>query len=324
MESTVLAEAFSHLDPSSRALLHVSLHHRVPDERLARVLRTDLHQIEVRRTAALDQLAGELELNGDDPGGAAQAELERLDDDAWATLTAGLSSRAAPAGHAHPGAAGHRPGARARGSNRSRTGTGTGTGAESRSPSRWRSRPRRRRRPLPLRRRGHAGAAAAPWPPSSPPLLAAGVVVLVLALTGGDDKTGAKPAAKTTPPPSAPAPAAAAAPTPPPVALAPAPGARTAATGTARIVDVNGRPELELVAHLPRSRDAYEAWLFNSIADAVPLGRIPPSGRLRVPLPASYRSYRVLDISREPPDGNPNHSGLSVQRVRIGQLVSAS
>ena len=78
------------------------------------------------------------------------------------------------------------------------------------------------------------------------------------------------------------------------------------------------------VTALPASPDAHEVWLFNTIADAVSLGRIPPSGRLRAPLPADWRTFSVLDVSSEPHDGNPNHSGLSVLRVPIAKLTATS
>jgi hypothetical protein len=35
---------------------------------------------------------------------------------------------------------------------------------------------------------------------------------------------------------------------------------------------------------------------------------------VRVPLPSKPSSYRYLDVSREPADGNPAHSGDSVLR----------
>jgi hypothetical protein len=46
--------------------------------------------------------------------------------------------------------------------------------------------------------------------------------------------------------------------------------------------------------------------------------RVGPDGRARVDLPvtASSRRFPVLDISREPADGDPAHSGHSVLRSR--------
>ena len=37
-------------------------------------------------------------------------------------------------------------------------------------------------------------------------------------------------------------------------------------------------------------------------------------------LPASAAGYRYLDVSQEPADGNPNHSGQSVLRVPLRSL----
>jgi hypothetical protein len=62
----------------------------------------------------------------------------------------------------------------------------------------------------------------------------------------------------------------------------------------------------------------YVVWLYNSITDAHSLG-----GALRgtftteSPLPPDYRRYRFIDVSREPADGNRNHSGLSVLRAPL-------
>ena len=45
-------------------------------------------------------------------------------------------------------------------------------------------------------------------------------------------------------------------------------------------------------------------------------GRLPPGTfRVSARLPEGYRRYRFIDVSREPADGNRNHSGQSVLRV---------
>jgi hypothetical protein len=109
------------------------------------------------------------------------------------------------------------------------------------------------------------------------------------------------------------------------VTLSPAPGAGKGGTATARILSSGGRDVLELnVTGLPATPDDHEAWLFNTIGDAVSLGRIPSSGRLRAPLPADWRKFNLLDVSREPHDGNPNHSGLSILRVPLSKLAAGS
>ena len=65
-------------------------------------------------------------------------------------------------------------------------------------------------------------------------------------------------------------------------------------------------------------RGLYELWLMDTAERLVALGtfRVPASGdaSVRVPLPARPSSYRYLDVSREPADGNPAHSGDSVLR----------
>jgi Anti-sigma-K factor rskA len=64
----------------------------------------------------------------------------------------------------------------------------------------------------------------------------------------------------------------------------------------------------------------YEAWLYTTLADARSLGRVR-SGTLTAKLPANARKYRFVDVSREPADGNPNHSGASVVRVPLAPLL---
>jgi hypothetical protein len=57
------------------------------------------------------------------------------------------------------------------------------------------------------------------------------------------------------------------------------------------------------------------------VADAAPLGRFNGARiRLDRELPKDPAKYRWIDISLEPPDGNPNHSGESVARVKLSAL----
>ena len=64
----------------------------------------------------------------------------------------------------------------------------------------------------------------------------------------------------------------------------------------------------------------YEVWMMRDATHLVALGsfRVGADGRARVDLPvtASPRRFPVLDISREPADGDPAHSGHSVLRSR--------
>jgi len=124
------------------------------------------------------------------------------------------------------------------------------------------------------------------------------VVVVVLALSGDDDE---------------PAPTEQAAASRP-VALEPV--GESPARATARIDD--GRLELS-VRGLPPA--GYVVWMYDSVTDARALAGAR-SGNFRVTprLPAGYRRYRFIDVSREPADGNRNHSGQSVLRVPTAGL----
>lgn len=76
------------------------------------------------------------------------------------------------------------------------------------------------------------------------------------------------------------------------------------------------------VTGLPRvgAGGFYEVWMMRDAAHLVALGsfRVGADGRARVDLPvtASPQRFPVLDISREPADGDPAHSGHSVLRSR--------
>jgi anti-sigma-K factor RskA len=103
------------------------------------------------------------------------------------------------------------------------------------------------------------------------------------------------------------------------VALAPV-GA-TAARGTARLAGRGRRTRLKLSLSGLAPDARHEAWLYDSIADAVPVGAFRgPSARVRARLPAGAGRYRYLDVSLEPSDGNPSHSGQSVLRIPLSKL----
>ena len=106
-------------------------------------------------------------------------------------------------------------------------------------------------------------------------------------------------------------------------ALAPVGTLDPAAHGSAQLVRAGGG-ELELrIAGLAATdtRDFYEAWLMSSGSRLVALGsfRVGADGtaRVRVPLGVDPRAFRYLDVSLEPADGNPGHSGASVLRGDI-------
>lgn len=102
------------------------------------------------------------------------------------------------------------------------------------------------------------------------------------------------------------------------VALRPVAGASPAGAGT---VEVGSRSaEVDVSRLRPNRRgDFYEVWLLTPPGKLVALGsfRVPASGatRIRVPLPTDPRGYELFDVSIEPGDGNPSHSGRSVLRA---------
>jgi Anti-sigma-K factor rskA len=106
-----------------------------------------------------------------------------------------------------------------------------------------------------------------------------------------------------------------------PVALRPIVGGP--ATGSAQVVRSGGGMALRVrVRGLPSPRrGGYVVWLYNSVADAQELtGSRRGDFSSAVPLPPKAGRYRFLDVSREPPDGNRNHSGASVLRVGLEEL----
>jgi anti-sigma-K factor RskA len=107
--------------------------------------------------------------------------------------------------------------------------------------------------------------------------------------------------------------------------LAPVEPLGGAASGTARIADDGERATLHLTGLRPsRAGDFYELWLLNGPDDIVSLGSftVPGSGEVdvSVPLPGGTRGFAALDISVEPPDGDPAHSSRSVLRAPLGRL----
>jgi anti-sigma-K factor RskA len=147
--------------------------------------------------------------------------------------------------------------------------------------------------------------------------VAAVALVIVLASSGSSEKP------KTRSQSSAPAPS-----PPQKPAKQPAPVAKKAqlaalgdasgATGTAALTQGGKRLTIDATG-LPDG--TYQVWLYNSVIDAVSLVTVRGTKlTLDLKLPSHASHYRYVDVSREPADGNPNHSGQSVLRVPLAKL----
>jgi hypothetical protein len=150
--------------------------------------------------------------------------------------------------------------------------------------------------------------------------IAAIALVVVLASSGSsNNKTASKPH------PTAPKPAPQKPAAHKPKA-APKPAAQKAhlislgssATGTASLSGGGHRLVIN-ASGLPSA--TYQVWLYNSVIDAASLTKVSGTTlSLDLKLPANASHYRYVDISREPNDGNPNHSGESVLRLALSKL----
>jgi anti-sigma-K factor RskA len=161
--------------------------------------------------------------------------------------------------------------------------------------------------PLPglARRRRFAWPSPRPWVAitGAAAVLAAGVAIgALVSRDGGADA-----------PPQGPA-----------LALARLGDAGPSARGVARVLDgPDGTLRVQVTGLAPSAGgDFYELWLMDDADRLVSLGafRVPASGsaEVDVPLPVPVGDFHFIDVSREPEDGNPAHSGDSVLRGPTG------
>lgn len=98
----------------------------------------------------------------------------------------------------------------------------------------------------------------------------------------------------------------------------------SAGAGEADLVESDGGLVLRLDARsLPADSDGfYEVWLLDEAAERmVPLGvLVGGSGEFAVPPELDLGEYPVVDVSVEPLDGDPTHSGNSLLRGSLGPL----
>ena len=91
-----------------------------------------------------------------------------------------------------------------------------------------------------------------------------------------------------------------------------------ASTGSARLVVLDdGSRAIDLdVSNLPEvDGEFFELWLIDpQVKGMVSMGPVRGSGRFVIPAGVGTDAYPIVDLSREPVDGVPTHSGKSVLR----------
>lgn len=98
------------------------------------------------------------------------------------------------------------------------------------------------------------------------------------------------------------------------------PGAPSGRTAEASVVDRTDRRvlRLDLASTRPASGEYLELWLITpDISGMVSLGAARPDGTYDLPPGLEVGDYPVVDVSSEPYDGDPAHSGVSLLRGRL-------
>jgi hypothetical protein len=294
-----LIDAAAKLDPADRALLNLWVNRGLDDERLTELTGLSIDALHVRRAKIVAQLAAELGLPDEDVGEA----LKQISphDEALSPLAPIGVTDAAP----------------------SPNGAMTVTEPEAPPPD------------------AEAPPPAPGLPPSAPEglpqasrsrrwlwlgllaLVVIAAVVIAIVAGGGRSSPAQRPTASTpstaktaTQTPPVPTPAHPTA-NPVPAPLAGLPGGLAHASGSVKLSGKLKNLKLNLkVRGLPAAHAGhYEVWLYNTVIDSQPLGRLRNGHhRLTVHLPANVRHYRWIDISFQPV-GAVNHSGESELRA---------
>jgi hypothetical protein len=288
-----LPGALADLDPGNRALLDLSLRRGVSDAEIGELLRKDPTDVARGRDAVLELLCDALEVGGHDRRDRVRQAVAALPDDAWrpaAARAAATPPPPEPERAPEPAA----PKAPPRDLDRA--------AAARELDDRLYFEPEER------------GSRRTVWL-----LILGGIavlgVLLALLLSGGDDDGSNESGSQPTPSQNGPGPA----PEGDTAKLSPIGGGR--GEGTVAVTDEGATITIR---DLPNpAPGSYQVWLYNSIVDAKSLGTFPTgSGKLDVELPSDASNYQFLDVSREPDDANPNHSGASVMRAPLGDLLS--
>ncbi|MEZ5406413.1 MAG: anti-sigma factor [Acidimicrobiales bacterium] len=86
--------------------------------------------------------------------------------------------------------------------------------------------------------------------------------------------------------------------------------------------ELDGRDlAVDLTGAEPKQGEFYEVWLLDieggELRDLVALGTIDASGHYKISQSVDLSRYNTVDVSVEPDDGNPAHSGVSVVRGEL-------
>lgn len=332
MRSDSFSEALGQLDPASRALLDLSLRRGMRPEEIAEMLGAEPETVARSRDDALMRVAADVGMERYDQLDEVRAQLAELPADEWlggAAPRDGDAAAGEPVATAEPEpAAEPEPGP-----------------APEREPATERApKPEREPDPAPKVERPprERDAVAEPRPAAAPeprrPLLRpaflwafAAVLLLAaiaaLASLGTSDEKTASSKTQTTPQQTTPPPKPKARPKPKPKPKKPArPPVRLtavggAARGTAHLNSARNRLVLRLRGLPKPGGDSYTVWLYSSVIEAKSLAsRRATKLDVNVKLPRDWRRYRYVDVSREPADGNPSHSGQSVARLATRAL----
>ncbi len=283
-----LPGALADLDPGNRALLDLSLRRGVSDAEIGELLRKDPTDVARGRDAVLELLCDVLDVGGHDRRDRVRQAVAALPDDAWRPAAARAAATTPPP-----------------------------------EPERAQE-PAAPKPPLPPRDLGlddrlyfepeERGSRRTAWL-----LILGGIavlgVLLALLLSGGDDDGSNESGSQPTPSQNGPGPTLEG----DTAKLSPIGGGH--GEGTVAVTDEGATITIR---DLPNpAPGSYQVWLYNSIVDAKSLGTFPSgSGKLDVQLPPDASNYQFLDVSREPDDANPNHSGATVMRAPLGDLLS--
>jgi hypothetical protein len=86
-------------------------------------------------------------------------------------------------------------------------------------------------------------------------------------------------------------------------------------TASAAVVERDGASELDMALQVPAAPGFYEVWLIDeSVEGMVSLGPLRSDGRYQIPPGVDVGAFPIVDVSIEPTDGVPTHSGRSVLR----------